>query len=107
MIVLVAGERQAEALDRVGDEAGRPVVLEPPAKASSSDGRSWPPRLLISRASSSSRALVDQLRDIALIAELVEQALAPRRAALERQRRIELVGAAVDPVAQRLAAGLA
>ncbi len=26
MVVLVAGERQAEALDRVGDEAGRPVV---------------------------------------------------------------------------------
>ena len=28
MIVLVAGERQAEALDRVGDEADRPVVVD-------------------------------------------------------------------------------
>ena len=27
MIVLVAGHRQAEALDRVGDEAGRLVVV--------------------------------------------------------------------------------
>ena len=28
MVVLVAGERQAETLDRVGDEAVRPVVLD-------------------------------------------------------------------------------
>ena len=28
VIVLVAGERQAEALDRVGDEADRPVVID-------------------------------------------------------------------------------
>ena len=28
MIVLVAGERQAHALDRVGDEADRPVVID-------------------------------------------------------------------------------
>ena len=28
VVVLVAGERQAEALDRVGDEAGRPVVID-------------------------------------------------------------------------------
>ena len=39
MIVLVAGERQAEALDRVGDEAGRPVVVDAPWKASSSDAQ--------------------------------------------------------------------
>ena len=55
-------KRQAEALDRVGDEADRPVVVDACSKASSSDGRSWPPRLVISRASSSSRAALDQPR---------------------------------------------
>ena len=61
VVVLVAGERQAEALDRVGDEAGRPVVLRcRPRTPRAGDGRSWPPRLLISRASSSSERLLDQ-----------------------------------------------
>ena len=97
VVVLVAGDRQAEALHRVADEAGRLVAVRACAKASSSAGRSWPPRLFISAASSSSRALVDQLRHVALIADLVVQPLAPRRAALEHQRRVELVRAGVDP----------
>ena len=51
-------------------------------------------------------ALLDQARDGTLVAEIVDQALAPCRAALERQRGVELVRAVVDPVAQPLAAGL-
>ena len=69
-------------------------------------GRSWPARLVISRPSSSSERALDQPRVGAAVADVVEQPLAPRRAALEHQRRIELVRAAVDPVAQRLAARL-
>jgi hypothetical protein len=53
VIVLVAGKRQAETFDRVGDEADRPVVIDA-SKRFDDRGRSWPPRLFISRASSSS-----------------------------------------------------
>ena len=51
-------------------------------------------------------ARFDQPRHRALIADLVEQALAPRRAALEHQRRIKLVRAVIDPLPQHLAARL-
>jgi len=67
---------------------------------------SWPPRLDISASSSSSAAAVNQLRYLPLIADVVLQMFTKRPAALEAQRRIHLVGAAVDPAFQRLAAGL-
>ena len=53
MIVLVAGERQSQALDGVSDETDRPVVIDAVERLDDV-GRSWPPRLVISRASSSS-----------------------------------------------------
>src|SRR6185369_17507962 len=49
-------------------------------------------------------ALADQLRHAALIADLVIEPLAPRRAAGEYQRRVELVRATVDPGTQLFAA---
>src|SRR3546814_2168850 len=42
-----------------------------------------------------------------LIAQIIHETFAPGGAALEGERRIELVRAGVDPGAQRLAAGLA
>ena len=102
------GERQAEALDRVGDEARRAgrgrSPLERLAAGSAGRGRrDWSS----ARPSSSSLRRSISARDGALVADLVHQPLAPGRAALEGQRRIELVRAGVDPVAQALAAGLA
>ena len=106
VVVLVAGERQPRALDGVADEAGRPVVrrcrverLDQRRQVVPAEIAHQPRELVV-------RALVDQPRHRPLIAEVVHQALAPRRAALERQRRIELVRAVVDPGAQRLAARL-
>src|SRR5712691_4798784 len=50
---------------------------------------------------------LDQPRDLALVADLVDEPLAPSGAALEHQRRVELVRAIVDPLPQPLAARLA
>ena len=105
MVVLVAGERQAEALDGVGDEHHRAVVvdrfegLDEARQIMAAEVRHQPPELLVG-------ALVDQPRHRTLVAEIVEEALAPCRAALEGQRRVELVRAAVDPGAEPVAAGL-
>src|SRR6185436_14127640 len=52
-------------------------------------------------------APLDQPRHLALIADLVEKALAPGGAALEHQGGIELIRAIVDPLPQPRAAGLA
>ena len=49
---------------------------------------------------------LDEPRNFALIADLVEEPFAPGLTALEGQRRIELVGAGVYPLLQSLAAGL-
>jgi hypothetical protein len=51
-------------------------------------------------------AALDRARDLALVAEVVEQALAPGGPALEGERRVELVWAGLDPLLQALAAGL-
>ena len=52
----VAGDRQAPALDRVGEEHARPVadLRRTRGSAASSASRSWPPRSVTSGASSSS-----------------------------------------------------
>ncbi len=105
MVVLVALERQADALDSVGDETDRPIVV---------DGlEGIDQRLHIMAAEVRHQrqqfgvgALLDQTRHRPLVADIVQQVLAESRAALERQGRIHLVGAPVDPFAQRFAAGL-
>ena len=81
MVVLVAGERQAEALDGVGDEAGRPVVLDRMRTPRAIAGRSWPPRLFISARKLGVGALLDQLGHVALVADLVVEPFAPGGAA--------------------------
>jgi len=103
VIVLVARERQAVALDGVADEADRPVMVD------LAEGLEQGGQIVARQIGHQARELVvaarlDQPRDVALVAEVVEQPLAPGRAALEHQGRIELVGAAVDPVAQARAA---
>ena len=106
VVVLVAGDRQAEALHRVGDEAGRPVVIDlvegfdDRRQVVAAEVVHQPRQLVVG-------ARLDQLCHRTLVADLVHQPLAPGRAALEHQRRVELVRAAVDPLPQGLAAGLA
>jgi hypothetical protein len=105
MVVLVARERQAVTLDRVGDEDGRPVVvdrlegLEQARQVVAAEIAHEPGELLV-------RAALDEGRDRPLVAEIVEEALPPRGPALEGERRVELVRAGLDPLLQALAAGL-
>ena len=101
----MAGKRQAVALDRIGDEADRPIVIDGVERLD--DRRQivaaeivHQPRQLIVA------ALFDQPRHRPLVADLVIETLAPRRAALEHQRGIKLVRTAIDPLAQHLAARL-
>ncbi len=106
MIVLVAGERQAEALDGVADETDRPVMIDL-AEGLDERGQVVAGEVGHQAMKLVVRARLDQPRDRALVADLVVEALAPGGAALEHQRGIELVGTAVDPLPQALAAGLA
>ena len=106
VIVLVAGKRQAEALDGIGDKADRTVVID---LAESLDQRRQVVTGEISHQAVKLRvgARLDQPFDWVLIADLVEEALAPSGAALKHQRGVELVGTIVDPAAQRFATRLA
>ena len=106
MVVLVAGERQAEALDRVADEADRPVMPRRLLEGLQQRGQVMPAEIAHQRRELGVRTSLDQPCRRSLVADVVEQAPAPCRAALEGQRGIELVGAAVDPVAQALSARL-
>ena len=66
---------------------------------------SWPPRLVISRVQRVVVVVVEDRADAGIAVEVALQLLAPGRAALEDQRRIERVRAGVDPVAQMVAVG--
>ena len=112
MVVLVSGERQAKSLDRIGDEADRPIVfarrLESVEQARQVVAAeiAHEARKFVVRAPREQRghaALIARL----VIAKLVSEALAPCRPAREGQRRIELVRAVFDPAPQGLAARLA
>ena len=105
VIVLVAGERQAEALDRIGDEDGRAVMVDRLERFDQAR-QVMPAEIGHQTREFVVAALVDQPRHGPLIAEIVEQALAPGRAALEGEGGVKLVGAGVDPLPQPLAAGL-
>ena len=105
VVVLVAGHRQAEALHCIADEAGRLVAV------GAMEGLQQRRQVVAAEIVHQRRefgvgALFDQPRDVALIADLVEQALAPGCAAGEHQRRVELVGAAIDPGLEPVATGL-
>ena len=103
VVVLVTGERQAVALDGVGDEGGGPVVLHGaegvahrrqvvPAEI----GHQPPERVVV--------VLVEQGADAAGVAEVAQQLLAPRRAPLVGEGRVARVLRGVDPVPQRVSA---
>ena len=106
VIVLVAGECEARALDGVADEAGRPVVLGGRIERLDQRRQVVPAEIAHQLRKLFVGALVEQLAHRPLIAEVVHQPLAPGGAALERERRVELVRATVDPGAQRFAARL-
>src|SRR3546814_11339319 len=104
MIVFVAGERRAMALDRIGDEQGRLVVfstverLDQRLDAMPAEiGHELGQRLVIKA--------VEQLFDVRFLADIGEQPFAPRRSAMIGQRRIIGVGAAIDPFLTAVAAG--
>jgi hypothetical protein len=106
MIVLMAGHRQAIALDGVSNETGRPVVVDIVERF---DDRR---QIVAAEVTHQLRqffvgSAFDQLCNRALVADVIEQPLAPGRATLEQQRRIELVRAGVNPLAQGLAAWFA
>jgi hypothetical protein len=102
----MAGEGQAPALDRIGDEAGRPVGLRRLVEGLH-DGRhvmaaeighqAMQARIIVG----SEHALVAEIRAMARL-----QFAAEARPALEGQRGIEIVGAIVDPALQGIAARL-
>ena len=105
MVVLVALERQAVALDGVGDEAhglARRRALERfqdrlhvvPAEIGHQAGKLG----IVVTAHDGERVGMDR--------EVLFELPPPRRAALEDERRVEHVGTVVDPLLQALPAGL-
>jgi hypothetical protein len=105
VIVLVALERQADALDGVGDEADRTIVID---RFESLDhaGHIVAAEIGHQRQQFLVAARFDQARHRTLIADLVVEPLAERSTALEAQRRIDLVRTIVDPGLQCSSAGL-
>ena len=103
MVVLVAGEGQAHALDRVGDEAGRLVAfgvlgaegLDQRLDVVAAEIHHQRRQLIIGQG-------VDDGADARDAAKVGQQGLAPGGAALEGQGGVEAVRAVVDPAAQRL-----
>ena len=90
MVILVAGKRQAETFDGIGDEADRPVVID--GVEGVDDGA----QIVAAEIVHELRQLViaariDERCDGSLVADLVGQALAPGRAALKHQRGVKLV----------------
>ncbi len=104
MVVLVAGERQAPALDGVGDEAVRPVVRDPVERLQQ---RLEVVAAEIGHQRGQGRVVVavEERADAGVAAEVALQMRPPGGTALEAQGGVEVVRAGVDPVAQRLAAG--
>jgi hypothetical protein len=103
VIVLVPGNRRAPPLDRVGEEAGRPVV---------GDRRECFRHRLDTVAAEvfhqccqlGIAAAVDQGTDIALVTEIIHQAFAPNRTAHEGKGGILLVRTGIDPASEFAAA---
>ena len=104
VVVLVAGERQAEALDGIGDEAVRPVVRD------AVEGLEHGLQVVAAEVGHQPRqrdvvVLLEQRADAGELAEIALEMLAPGGAALEGDRRVEIVRAVVDPLAERPAVG--
>ena len=105
VVVLVAGERQPRAFHRVADEAGR-LVAGDAVERFAQRRDVVAAEIVHQRGEFGVAALLDQRRHRSLIADFVGEALAPCRAAGEHQRRVERVGAGVDPGFQLVAARL-
>ena len=106
MVVLVPLQRQALALDGVGDEADAAIVRPRVLEGLDQAGQIVAAQVGHEVGEFAVAAPLDQRGHRALIAEIVEQALSPCRAALIGQGRVKLVRTAVDPVAQALTARL-
>ena len=103
MVVLVAGERQAETLDRVGDEAVRAIVLDAVERLAhavevmaAEIGHQPGERVVV--------MLGQDVADHVEMAEVAAEALAPGSTTLEGDRGVEVVRTVVDPLAERIAA---
>ena len=104
VVVLVAGERQAEALDGVGDEACRPLVLRGLAEPRQHAVYVVPRQVRHEAGQRRVVVLVEQLADAGGVAQVPHQPRPPGRAALIGQRRVDRVGTVIDPGPQRVAA---
>jgi hypothetical protein len=82
MVILVALHRQADALDGVGDEADRAIVVDLLERLDHAD-HVMAAEIGHQRQQFIVAAPVDQLRHRALVTDVVLQALAERRPALE------------------------
>ena len=97
MIVLVTGQRQAEAFDRVTEEADGTVLIDAFARLENAR-QVVTTQIRHERSQLIVAAPFEQFGELALVPEIVEQALPPRRrATLKGQSRVELVGRGVDP----------
>lgn len=86
VIVLVAGDRRAPTLDRIGKEAGGPVVVD----CGEGLGHSLDAvaaEIFHQRRELGIASALYEGRNVALVAEIVTQALAPDRAAHEGERQ--------------------
>ena len=102
MVQRIAGDRQAPALDGVGEHHARAIshgVAGP--VAASSRPRSWPPRFCTSGGSSSSGT---SSRKIRAVSSPGQEALAQLGAGVGEQRLVLLVGHLVDVAPQGVAA---
>ena len=106
MVVLVPGERRAPALDRVGEEDGRLVGAVGRVEGGHERGEAVPAEVGHQGLELVVGAAFDQRRHFALVADLVQEALTPRRATPKGERGIERVGTGLDPAPKRRAAGL-
>ena len=103
MVVLVAGERQPIALDRVGDEAVRAVVLRT-VKGLEHGLQVVAAEIGHQLVESRIVVAVEDGADGGMAAEVALQMRPPRGPALEAEGAVEVVRAGVDPVAQHFAA---
>ncbi|MNK98909.1 hypothetical protein D3C87_1192880 [compost metagenome] len=96
VIIFVTRDRGAPALDCVSEEAGRMVVIDGGEHVGHC-GDAIAAEVFHECGKLDVAAAVDERGNVALVAEIVHQTLAPNGSAHERQCRVELVGAIVDP----------
>ena len=106
VVVLVTGDGRAPSLDRIGQKAGRAIVVDG-GEGLGHGLDAVAAQVLHQFGQFVVRTRVNQCRDVPLIPQRVHQMFAPDRSALVGQRGIELVRTGIDPLPQRLAPWLA